>query len=152
VGEDTGPGTAAPDGVPGPGILAERIRAEPELRRVVQAAVRVGVSPSRFLGRPQVHLDGHGRVIPVPEWTDEDRALVLAFLAWESELCPGCRQPLSDTTRPEAENLYLPEKPTRCHYCTAISQAASIHRTDYHPSAVLYGVRVAAPAEDPDPT
>jgi len=126
----------------------ERVTADRGLREHLEAARAHGTSLSRFLGAPvttRYVYDELGRIAfaeAAPEWTHDDRALALGLAAYEAGLCPGCRHPLAETTAPEAEERFVPGAPTRCHRCTAASQAASVHRTDYHPSAVFYGVRV----------
>ena len=55
-----------------------------------------------------------------PEWTEEDRAWAIALLEVEADTCSGCGQPLSETTRAEAEGGYEVPPPTRCHACTAL--------------------------------
>ena len=41
-----------------------------------------------------------------PLWTDLDRAEAVAFALEESGLCSGCRQPLDESTAPDAEGQY----------------------------------------------
>ena len=103
-----------------------------------------GPSPSRFLGRPvrtDYVLDEHGRVagsVTDPDWTDEDRDLALALLAYEAGLCAGCRQQLRETTAPDAEDGYTVESAVRCHACTALAIAAKDYATNPNPSALLF--------------
>lgn len=54
------------------------------------------------------------------EWTDEERANVLALIDYEGQCCPGCGGYLPETTSAEHEGQYTTEPPMRCHACTAI--------------------------------
>jgi hypothetical protein len=38
----------------------------------------------------------------------------------EADTCPGCGQPLSESTDPDREGGYEVPLPTRCHACTAL--------------------------------
>jgi hypothetical protein len=53
------------------------------------------------------------------DWTAEDAELALALEDYEAGLCPGCQQPLDETSKPEHKDAYRPAPPIRCHYCTA---------------------------------
>ena len=88
----------------------DRIAGDRALRdHLIAARGWTGPSPSRFLGRPvrtDYILDKHGRVIGSvtdPDWTDDDRGYALALVAYESTLCAGCRQPLTETTAADHE-------------------------------------------------
>jgi len=106
---------------------------DPALRAVVKAARAWGISPSRFLGAKHVvthEYDAAGRLVrstETPEWTVEDREFAFALVEYEAGLCPGCNQPLDETSRADHQDAYRPEEPIRCHYCTAqalISESA----------------------------
>lgn len=58
-----------------------------------------------------------------PEWTDEDRGLVLAWLAERDETCPGCRQPLDECRDPKTAGTWTPVEET-CQACL-VQEAAT---------------------------
>lgn len=146
---------------PGPGDHPD-LAADATLRQAAQVARAWGVPLSRFMGREPARRTVYerapdGRVLAArtevePEWTQFDRDIAIALDDYERDLCPGCRHPLAETTAPEAEDRFVPGQPIRCHRCTALSQARSIHTTEYHPDAVFYGVRdrKAENTGDPD--
>lgn len=45
----------------------------------------------------------------------------------EADTCPGCGQPLSESTDPDHEGGYEVPLPTRCHACTALH----VHQDKY---------------------
>lgn len=132
----------------------EQIKADPALRVAVETARAWGVSPGRFLGRePAVTVtptqDGGFRVARAPEWDDEARGLALALAAYEAELCPGCRQPLAETTAPENEGRYVAAAPVLCHRCAASSMAGEAYQDHPHASALLLQVELRDPVVVP---
>lgn len=135
-----------------------RIAGDRALRDVLIAARGwTGPSPSRFRGRPvrtDYVLDEHGRVIGSvtdPDWTDDDRDLALALLAYEAGLCHGCGHPLAETTDPNAEETYQGDL-VRCHRCTAAEQVAEQYRENPQPGSLRYSARPRAPHQhDDDP-
>jgi hypothetical protein len=140
--------------MPTPDEAYDQVRDDPALRAVLETARTWGVSPSRFMGRePHVTVvplqDGGWRHVREPEWTDEDRDMALALAAYESDLCPGCRHPLSETTRPEREELYVPAQPIRCWRCTAASIAGDAYAEERHASALLLQVDLRDPVVVP---
>ena len=149
-----GEGTAA-DGV-------ADLAADDALRRALQVARAWGVSPGRFLGREPArrtvyHYGPDGRLLAAttehdPEWTPRDRELALALAAYEAQCCPGCGHHLAETTRPEAEDEYLPGEAIRCHRCTAVHQTAALTKDAPHPQALRYSVRYRPALADPDGT
>lgn len=61
--------------------------------------------------RPTGHVES-------PEWTDDDRALLLALAAYEATLCPGgCGQPRELAWHSHMEGFYEATK-WICHACT----------------------------------
>lgn len=57
------------------------------------------------------------------EWTDEDRALLLAYKLWERSLCDGCGQPRSRAHHPDNDGYYRASEAVVCHACTALRRA-----------------------------
>lgn len=64
-----------------------------------------------------------GRVVGPgePLWLPEDRAWALALALVESEQCPGCGQPLAETTAADAQYAYRAIS-VRCHACAAVAR------------------------------
>jgi hypothetical protein len=56
------------------------------------------------------------------EWTEQDLAEAIALLKVEADTCPGCREPLSESTDPDAEGGYDIDLPTVCHACTPLNK------------------------------
>lgn len=82
-------------------------------------------------GRPLVTSYVYGdegrilRTITWGEWTDEDRALMLALEVYRSTLCPGCHHPKATAWHPDNEGWFDPEddeQPTTCWACTSTGQ------------------------------
>jgi len=122
---------------------------DPTLRAVVKAARAWGISPSRFMGARHVvtyEYDIGGRItraIETPEWTEEDRELAFALEEYEAGLCPGCNQPLDETTKPEHADAYQPNPPERCHYCTARElHSEAIEKQNENPAGLLVSYRL----------
>jgi hypothetical protein len=92
--------------------------------------------------------DGRGLLVrstttTEPEWDDEARDAAFALLLYEANLCPGCRQPLAETTKPEHEFAYRAGQAIRCHRCTAIDRAHTKYESAPTPGALLIPVRLA---------
>jgi hypothetical protein len=77
-----------------------------------------------------------------PEWDDDNRAWAQALLAYEADLCPGCRQPMSETTSADHEGRYVSRPAIRCHRCTASSQASELYREAPQPNALLIPIEL----------
>ena len=56
-------------------------------------------------------------------WTDEDRALALAWQEYRDDVCSGCGHQLSITTKSENQFAYGGEI-VRCHACAAQERTA----------------------------
>src|SRR5437773_8731894 len=121
---------------------------DPTLRALLRAARAWGVPLSTFLGAKVVtkhyYAEG-GRLVrseTESEWTSDDREAALGLLAWEADLCPGCGHPLSETTKWENSDRYVPRPYIVCHRCVAIDIAAKAHKDADHPSAMLFPVEL----------
>lgn len=85
--------------------------------------------------------------VPLSEfrrWDPNDRAAALGLLEYERSLCPGCRDDLAETTKPENEDKYVADLPIRCHRCTASERASEAYRESPQPGALLTSVRKIA--------
>lgn len=51
-----------------------------------------------------------------PEWTHDDRAVVLALLAERRDQCPGCGHPVSECWDPDTRNTWGVEQAV-CQAC-----------------------------------
>jgi hypothetical protein len=132
---------------------------DPGLRASVAAARAWGVSPSRFYGRPSMSVtvhecDARGRLVRStttsdPDWTDEDRDLALALVAWEADLCPGCRTPLAETTARKNETAYVTDV-LLCHRCAAIGREQAKWTNHPSPHAIVTGAHLRPPKGDED--
>jgi hypothetical protein len=135
----------------------ERVRGDAFLRAQLRTARAWGVSPGRFLGREPARrlvYDALGRPVRVeaePEWLDSDRDLALALTVYEADACPGCGQPLSETTLPEREGRYKAGLAVRCHHCTASALGAEVYRESSQPSALLIPVEYVPPPPEETP-
>jgi YD repeat-containing protein len=87
-----------------------------QLRSDIEAATRAGVPYSRFRGDERseattYEYDPDGRLtrsvtVREPEWTDDDRAFLLALLEEERETCPICGHPLALCRDPRTERKW----------------------------------------------
>lgn len=59
------------------------------------------------------------------EWGPEDRALMLAYKAYQDELCPGCGQPKATAWHPDNQGWWDADHEVTCHPCTAIRAAGA---------------------------
>lgn len=133
---------------------------DPQIRAVVETARAWGISPKRLLGWEPEHVtvyeyDDAGRVTRTtttiePEWDDKQRELAFALQAYEADLCPGCKQPLTETTRVENEGQYEPGPAVRCHRCTAADQAFKKYQDSPAPQALFLPVRLRNGSTNPE--
>lgn len=119
---------------------------DPQHRAVLEAARAWGVAPSIFMGRKRTSTitdwaDAR-HFTHDAEWTEEDRTAAIALARYESELCPGCRHPLAETTDARNEERYVVPHPIRCHRCTATEQAQERFQDWPTPSALLIPVEL----------
>lgn len=136
----------------------ERVRDDAGLRAVLKAARTWGISPRRFLGWEPIVTHGHvydcGRLVRTVvttevEWDEENRNLAMALAMYEADLCPGCSQPMSETTKRENEGLYVAERAIRCHWCTASHMASEMYAESPQPRALFVPVTLRS-AENAD--
>lgn len=71
--------------------------------------------------------DDQGRVqrtVTASPWTDEDRALLLAYGKHKASRCPGCGEPKSLAWHPDNDGYYTVPDDLRvvCHGCTALAK------------------------------
>lgn len=65
--------------------------------------------------------DDQGRMIRSSqrsEWTDEDRALMVAYQLYLDSLCPGCGQPRAKAHHSDNDGWYRIAEAVVCHACT----------------------------------
>ena len=81
------------------------------------------MSPSTLRGRPTVttyEYDDQGRLTRSYQrspWTDEDRALMIAWRRYQDSLCPGCGQPIDKAWHTNGWHEVQPV--AECGGCTA---------------------------------
>lgn len=68
------------------------------------------------------------------EWDDEQRNWMLALSEYKSCLCPQCRVPLAESTKPEHDGEYVTDV-VKCHSCAGISQSHKRKAKDPEPEA-----------------
>ncbi|GAB3656446.1 hypothetical protein [Glycomyces tarimensis] len=131
-------------------FLVERIHESAELRAKAETARALGISIKRLDGwEPQTvswREKRDGRMVTITEreteWDQEQQEWMLALALAEADECPGCHGRLSETTAPEADGVYVPAEPTRCHRCTALGIAADQARDKKttQPQALFFNV------------
>lgn len=104
----------------------------------MKLARELGISHRRLLGwEPETTYtrDPTGLVVasrPEPEWSDAERAKMLALAQWEAtEICPRCGGPKSICQDPAAR--YTTSPPVRCHYTDAAAREHEAWTTDKRP-------------------
>src|SRR3954462_13378745 len=132
-----------------PDDVFDRVSKDAGFRALLKTAREWGVSPRRFLGweptRTFTHIYDNGLLIRTvetrePEWDEETRDLAIAYAMWESDLCPGCNSPLSETLSSDNEGLYVASAPVRCHSCTAREQTADAYADTPQANSLLIPV------------
>jgi hypothetical protein len=110
--------------------LAERIADNGDpLRFLLRAARSWRVPPTVFLGERTVDASG---------WTRVDTTYALALEDYEAGLCPGGDHVLAETSKPEHEDAWRPNPPTRCHYCTARAVVAKADKAQENTAGLYY--------------
>lgn len=79
------------------------------------------------------------RVVTPSPWTDNDRALMLAFQLYKRSICDGCGQPRHLAQHPDNDGWYDTTPAVVCHGCTAL-RAANHEGTDPVKPVELFGV------------
>lgn len=112
------------------------------------------MSPRRFLGweameRTTYEYDADGRLVSStttrePEWSDEQRDLVLAHMVLAADRCPGCGNRWSECTDPDV--IWEVEDLTRCHACTEIIKRREASSAE-QPQATYWFARKVTPDE-----
>lgn len=82
-----------------------------------------------------------------PEWTEQDRAEAIALLKVEADTCPGCGEPLSESTHRKAAGGYDVDGPDRCHACAALNAEQDKHKDG---RALYFQVKRTWRDDDPD--
>jgi len=86
--------------------------------------------------------DDNGRLVssrPEPEWTDDERAWLLALADYRRLLCPcGCGHLAEESLNPANDGRFRVGPPTRCHARTATVQAAKGYEESAAPAALLF--------------
>lgn len=133
-----------------PGLLAE-----------LEGAAAAGVSWRRFTGWEPARITEYeyedGQLVRAvtttePEWDDEQRHAVHALLRYRAGLCPGCRNPLSETADPVNEYGYVRPlgPPLRCHYCTMLGIYQESDKDLPHAESLLYHLDRKPQEQDAD--
>lgn len=82
------------------------------------------------------HYDRRNRLIRSvtsrePEWTEEDRAEILALRLFRAQYCPcGCGQKYADTTSPEETGPQFVVERTVCRARLALIEAQEANKRD----------------------
>jgi len=74
-----------------------------------------------------------------PEWTDAERAWLLALGEYRRLLCPcGCGYPAEVSQAPENEDRFFVDAPTRCFARTEIDRKAAQYSDAQQSGALLF--------------
>lgn len=84
-----------------------------------------------YLYEDTTHPDRATGHIESPDWTDDDRSLLLALARYEATLCPGCGEPKHLAWHSSMEGFYEPVSWV-CHACTA----AKGHEVGFYASEI----------------
>ena len=100
------------------------------LRGLLEAARKWRVPPTVFMRK---------RTVNSVEWTDEDTILALALENYEAGLCPGGPHVLAETSKPEHEDAYRPDRANeiRCHRCKAAALLAEVTAKEEDTAGVM---------------
>lgn len=73
-----------------------------------------------------------------PEWTPQDVAWAQAYAEEQAARCPGCGQPLDESTDPANEGAYEAPFPVRCFACSTLEHRQKDYRDK--PEGLLFTV------------
>lgn len=76
-----------------------------------------------------------------PEWDEEERAWMLAWLTYDANVHEACGHYLPDSTALEGDEGYEVPEAIRCHACTARVQAFARYSESPAPEALLFPAR-----------
>lgn len=85
-----------------------------------------------------------GKAFPGDLWADTDTLLASALTLFEAGLCPGCHNPLVESTDPANDGAYEAPLPVRCHGCTAVERRAKKYAESEAPGALRFGAWLKA--------
>lgn len=89
---------------------------------------------------------------PGSRWGEQDSLLAQALTFYESLLCSGCGQPLTQSMDPATEGKWTAPLPSRCHACTAIAHRAKDYEKADAPHALKFSAHLGvSTAEVTDP-
>jgi hypothetical protein len=71
------------------------------------------------------------------EWSSADRAVLVALVQEEWDTCPGCAQPLSETTTKEALGRYTLAE----HLCAGCQVRAAADKDPDYPGRIVQVIR-----------
>lgn len=74
---------------------------------------------STFVYDDPEHPDRPTGLIHAPDWTVEDRLLLMGFEAYEQLLCPGCKVPKALAWHSEMSGGWFKATKIVCHSCSA---------------------------------
>jgi len=89
--------------------------------------------------------DADGRLIRTAvtreaEWDDDERALMLALVLYEDQLCPSGHW-LPESAAAENEYGYR-GRSSRCHACATVAREAQKFMADPNPASLLVGAQL----------
>ncbi len=79
--------------------------------------LRGRVRTTRYLYDDPEHPTRVTGAITSPEWTDEDRCLLIGLAEYEKTLCPGCGLPIESAWHSDMDGWYEATEVV-CHACT----------------------------------
>lgn len=77
-----------------------------------------------------------------PEWTEQDRAWVLALTYWRDTRCPLCGGDIQDCTAPDEDLVVNVPPPRRCKATDALLDKQKQYESSPKPRALLWRTEV----------